>query len=90
METYIYKCDGFRAIRAKEDEGIDPARILAERAARREYGRRGCVAALRLDSWTQDGRCSTYEAFIGRPATDGNGIAGHNIWLTIITERINN
>ena len=61
------------------------ARILA----RRMYGARGTVRALRLDSWAQDGSSYTYEAFIGRAPTAAerrrgvNGITGRNVWLYV-------
>ena len=80
-----YYCDGFRPVVCDGETDIDPAEIFAGRAARREYGRGGRVAALRLDSWTPDGRFATYEAFIGRRASDGNGTVGHNIWIVIET-----
>lgn len=84
-----YTCKGYRPIvMDTECEDINPARVFAERMARREYGRRGQVGALRLDSYTQDGTCSAYEAFIGAPASDGNGIVGHNVWLCVTCEKV--
>ena len=66
-----------------------PARDAANILARREFGKRGTVVAIRLDSWSEDGKSHTYEAFIGRQPTAsearkyGNGVTGHNIWLYI-------
>lgn len=57
---------------------IDCARNMALEAAgilsRRQYGRRGTVAALRLDSWGADGKSHTYQAFIGRSPTVSQAI----------------
>ena len=60
--------------------------------ARRMYGARGTVAALRHDSDTVSGgrvTGSTWQAFIGRAPTDrdrrkygsGIGITGRNVWI---------
>ena len=62
-----------------------PARDAANILARREFGRRGTVVTLRLDSWSKTS--STWEAFIGRSPTAaearkyGNGVTGHNVWI---------
>lgn len=52
------------------------ARVLA----RRQFGRRGVVATLRLDSHATDGSAHTYEAFIGRRNLDGS-VSGRNVWI---------
>lgn len=55
--------------------------------ARRMYGKRGTVGALRLDSSAMDGSTATYEAFVGVGPTQAerrrgaNGITGRNIWI---------
>lgn len=70
-------------------EDKNPAATAAGFLARREYGRRGTVGALRLDSWAEDGSSHTYEAFIGAAPTAAerrrgeNGICGHNIWIYV-------
>jgi hypothetical protein len=67
----------------------NPARDAADILARREFGRRGVVVTFRLDSWSEDGKSHTYEAFIGRSPTAaearkyGNGITGRNVWIYV-------
>lgn len=56
--------------------------IFAQRKARRLYGRRGQVGAIRVDSYSQDGSVMEFDAFIGRPAP-GGGLAGHNVRFTV-------
>lgn len=70
-------------VRADSEHTVrDAANILA----RREFGRRGTVVTLRIDSRSSDGS-STWEAFIGREPTDserrkyGPGVTGHNVWI---------
>jgi len=68
-------------VRAKTAE--DAAKILARRA----YGKRAMVGAFRVDSTSRDGSRATYEAFIGRGATEAErrrgerGVWGHNVWI---------
>ena len=77
---------GIRTVVRAEDSGFDPAAHAAGILARREYGRAARVGPVRLDSWSKGfGR---YEAFIGRRASDGNGIAGHNVWIDIWDEAV--
>jgi hypothetical protein len=77
---------GHRPVTAESPE--EAARVIAERLARRSYGRRGYCRVLRLDSWTQDGSTHHYQAFVGR-AVLGRGrrptgeCAGHNEWVTV-------
>ena len=78
----LYRTDGMRAVTA--DGATPAAHIFARRLARREYGRRGRVGLVRLDSWTASGQTHTFQAFIGTPS--GNGMAGKNIWLTVTQE----
>lgn len=84
-----YTCKSFRPIIVDTVEGshFDPAREFAVRAARREFGRRGDVSILRLDSWTTDGSCAIYQAFIGE-RVKGGGFVGRNIWLTVTSAEI--
>ena len=73
-------------IRVRTDEP-DKATVVAGILARRMYGKRGTVGAMRLDSWAKDGSSHTYEAFIGRAPTAAerrrgvNGITGRNVWI---------
>lgn len=89
--TDIYRVHGFKPIRQGKDPryGIqtvrDAAGEFAERMARR-LGKRGCVGALRADSWRENGSAFTYEAFIGRQQPDGM-ISGHSEWFTVTVER---
>ena len=77
---------GIRTVIREEDSGFDAAAHAACILARREYGRAARVGPVRLDSWGKGfGR---YEAFIGRRASDGNGIAGHNVWIDICDEAV--
>ena len=80
-----FRCDRLGTIVCDDETDINPGRIFAERAARREYGSKGCVGCLRLDSWAESGRFATYQAFIGEPEEEG-GIGGHNIWLHVRKE----
>ena len=91
-----YTCSGHNALASGEtygrgedeirvDDPSDAARVFAGRTARADYGRRGCVGALRLDSWSEDGTFCSYEAFIGSPAV-GGGVDGRNIQLHISIE----
>lgn len=73
-------------VRVRTDEP-DQAATVAGILARRMYGARGTVGALRLDSWAQDGSSHTYEAFIGRSPTQAErrrgetGVTGRNVWI---------
>lgn len=75
-------------IRVRTDEP-NQAATAAGILARRMYGARGTVGALRLDSWARDGSSHTYEAFIGRAHTAAdsrrgdNGITGRNVWIYV-------
>jgi len=75
-------------VRVRTDDN-DPAETVATILARRMYGKRGTVGAMRLDSWAKDGSSHTYEAFIGRAPTAAerrrgvNGITGRNVWLYV-------
>ena len=60
------------------------AEYVAGVLARRTYGRRGVVGALRCESWSSNNRLREFQAFIGKRA--GCGIAGHTIRFTLWTE----
>jgi hypothetical protein len=85
MARYI--CENFRPVTVREDEyddGPGPARIFANRIARREYGRKGFVHNLRLDSWSFDGRSFNYEAFVGVSVKgEMHACSGRNVWFTL-------
>lgn len=81
MKTY--KCDSCRSIQASSLS--EAARLAAERIARRNYGRRAEVGALRADSYSQDGSSFSYEAFIGRPNRRERSISGGNVRFVIYT-----
>lgn len=66
----------------------ETAQRAAEILARRMYGKRGTVGALRLDSYAADGSYATWQAFVGVGPTQAerrrygaNGITGRNIWI---------
>lgn len=61
------------------------ATVFAARFARKRYGPQGAVGAVRLDHWHESGRCSTFEAFVGRRTADG-GVSGRNEWFTVYVE----
>ena len=75
-----WKCDGFRSV-VNPEGSFDPGKHFAEVAARRYYGRKGEVGALKLDSRTEDGRFSYYSAFIGR--WNNGCMNGHNIMFIV-------
>lgn len=85
MSTYT--CENMRPVRDGDDpndflgpvDSMDSAaRVFAGRIARKMYGRRGQVRALRRDGWTEDGRVVHYEAFLGKPARESGGTVGAN------------
>ena len=63
QRQHLYKCDGFRSVRA--DSFYDAARIFAGRKATREFGKNGYCRTLRRDCWTEDGCSEEYRAFVG-------------------------
>lgn len=77
-------CEGCRSV--IRNDGFDAGYYFAGVMARREYGRRGHVGPCRLQSWTEDGSCGEYEAFIG--VSNGNGMSGHNIRFSVITQHL--
>lgn len=77
-----FTCSGFRPVNA--DSASEAAEIIAQRLARREYGKRGHVRTQRLDSWSRNGTHHTFEAFIGRPVPGDYGTtSGHNVWIHV-------
>ena len=88
MKTITIKHTGTGGdVRVRADSET-PARDAAEILARRMFGKRGTVVALRMDSMCTDGS-STWEAFIGREPTAserrkyGPGVTGHNVWIYV-------
>jgi hypothetical protein len=84
MTTWL--CEKFRPVTVDDNdpEQEDPARVFARRIARREYGRKGFVQNVRLDSRTMDGRCFNYEAFVGVSVKgDMHACSGRNVRFTI-------
>lgn len=81
-----FMCDGCRSVIRDGEDDFDAGEYFAGIMARREYGRRGHVGPCRLDSWTEDGLCCEYDAFIG--VYDGNCMVGRNVRFSVITERI--
>lgn len=80
-----FKCDGCRSV-IRDSEDFDEGLYFAGVIARRLYGRRGHVGPCRLSSWTQDGMCGEYDAFIGFSAV--GGMVGKNIRFTVVCERV--
>jgi len=78
MNTYTSA--GFRFVKAADIR--EAAELFAARAARRKYGRRGCVAAFRIGSHTEDMSLVEAEAFIGY-RTGLNQTTGGNIHLAV-------
>jgi hypothetical protein len=68
--------------RVRAETRDEAARIVAERIARRWYGRQGYCHHVRHDCRTMDGRQHTYEAFVGHDVR-GSGCAGRNIWVYV-------
>lgn len=85
FETSLYRVttgttyDPPTRIRAESRD--DAARIVADRIARRWYGRKGYCHHVRYDCRTMDNRQATFEAFIGYSLD--NGCQGRNIWLYV-------
>ena len=80
--TDFFCSSGFRPVTADDERAA--AETFASRQARREYGKSGYVYLLRLDSWSENGSCTTYDAFIGHKAQGENATVGHNISITVI------
>lgn len=78
-----FHADGFRPVVA--ESAAEAARIFANRQARRDYGRAGVHLALRLDSWTQNGRSHAFQVFIGKalPREASGTVQGRNVWLHV-------
>jgi hypothetical protein len=78
MNTYT--CENHKPINAESFTAA--AEIFALRKARATYGRSGRVGALRLDSYSVNGRLAEFDAFIGRPS-GRNETSGANVRFTI-------
>ena len=81
------ECDGFRTV-VNPEEPFDAGEHFASVAARREFGRNGKVGALRIDSWTTDGRFTTYTAFIGRYEKRNRCLTGRNFTFIVEFEEL--
>lgn len=89
MKTRIVDHTGdggaIRVPATSENPAADAAAILA----RRMYGNRGTVVALREDSHAADWSSATYQAVIGRAPTArdarkyGSGVSGRNVFIYI-------
>ena len=77
----LFRCNGFRSIRALGMR--DAAEIFARRAARRAFGKRGLVRVLNEDSYTRNLSIVEFAAFIGYPS-GRNETTGHNYRFTVI------
>lgn len=66
------------------DSKSEAVGIFAARLARRKYGRRAYARTLNVNSWSQDGRTTEYQAFVG-VRTGRNETTGSNIYFTVTT-----
>lgn len=80
----VYRSIGFRAVKAQSMG--EAAHVFAQRLARREYGRRGVVRTLNLNSWARDGSCGDYQAFLGLPGPEPGQTTGGDVWIHVYTE----
>ncbi len=78
-----FKCDGFRSIKKGTEYGFavidnsrDAAQVFANRLATRQG--KGYRATVQINSWSDDGKLSQYQAAIIAPSG-----AFENVWLTI-------
>ena len=60
----------------------DAAKVFAQRAARKSYGRNAVVGTLNANSYSQDCSLIEYSAFIGRKS-GRNEVTGHNTRFTV-------
>ena len=74
-----YKTNGCRSVSA--DSHADAAHIFARRMARRKYGKRGMIGAIRQSCYSPDGGVTEWSAFIGKP--QGNTVDGGNVHFTV-------
>ena len=85
MTEYLYRVTTGTtydpATRIRAEDRRDAAEIVANRIARKWYGRRGYCHHVREDCRTMDGRQTTFEAFVGHPV--GDGCQGRNIWVYV-------
>jgi hypothetical protein len=78
-----FRCAGLRGIRS--DDGREAAHIFATRLAKKKYGRSAYVRTLNVDSYSQDGSVSNYQAFVG-VRTGSHETTGSNIYFTVFTD----
>lgn len=78
-----FTCQGFQPVTTRCAR--QAAHVFAARQARKDYGAKGYCRTLRLDCWTEDGRCHTFQAFIGRNV-DQTTCSGRDIWLHVTRE----
>jgi hypothetical protein len=75
-----YTSPGFRTITAESIAAA--AEKIAAVAARRKFGRSGCVGSLQVLSYAQDMSLVEYQAFIGF-SSGRNQTTGNNIHFTV-------
>jgi hypothetical protein len=76
-----YTCSGFRSVCAESAD--EAALIFAARQAVKFYGRGAYCRTLRLDSWSEDWACQTFEAFVGYAGQEPGTTVGRDTWITI-------
>jgi hypothetical protein len=85
FETRLYRVttgttyDPPKRVRAETRK--EAAEIVANRIAKRWYGRAGYCHHVRYDCRTMDRKTEHYEAFVGH--TVGNGCDGRHIWVYV-------
>lgn len=77
---YVFTSPDHRPVTATGP--TEAARVFASRTARKMYGRRGYVRAMRCDCWTQDGRIHHFQVFIGRDVAP-NECSGGNVMVYV-------
>ena len=78
--TYI--CSGLRPVKAESNR--EAASIFANREARNRFGRNWYARTVNASSWSQDGSCVEYEAFIGyTPRGERNTTVGTSYRFTV-------
>lgn len=79
-----YTANGFKSVMAERI--TEAAQVFANRAARREFGRKGYCRTCTQGAYSQDGRLAEYSAFIGY-TTGRNETTGHNINFTVYAKK---
>jgi hypothetical protein len=75
-----YTCEGMRPVLA--ESFTEAAQVFAARMARKNYGKKSNVGALRLDSHPPDHSYAIFDAFIGY-RSGLNETTGHNVSLHV-------